>query len=192
LRNAVGLRYAGSEGEEFVPGRNNSLVLAAISKGHPGLSAAKAADLVEAATVCLDENGHRSGVRLTISGSQTSTPTLEFRAPTKRARRTHADLGEATEDGATAVAIAVSTRVTNYRVVERSRKGTGFDYWLGRRAGLFEARLEVSGILRGPARIERRIREKLHQMAPSDAGGFPGYAVVVEFSAPEARIVQKP
>lgn len=91
-----------------------------------------------------------------------------------------------------AVAIAVVTRITKHRVVLRSRKTTGFDWWLGPKAGVFAARLEVSGILNGPSKVRGRVQEKLDQMAPTDADGLPGYAAVVEFSTPQAVIVEKP
>lgn len=171
---------------------SDALVLASISHGHPGLTPEKAAALVQAAAVCLHENGHRSGVELSVVASPPHTHALEFESPTARARRAHADLQEATEDGAVAVAIAVVTRVTKHRVVLRARKGTGFDWWLGPRAGMFEARLEVSGILSGPGKVSVRVQEKLKQMTPTDDGGLPGYAAVVEFSTPQAVIAEKP
>jgi hypothetical protein len=172
--------------------QSDALVLASIAKGHPGLTLEKAAALVQAAAVCLHENGHRSGVALKVVASPPSAHALEFDAPTAKAKRAHDDLQEATEDGAMAVAIAVVTRVTKHRVVLRSRKGTGFDWWLGPRAGVFEARLEVSGILHGPGEVNGRVKDKLKQMTPTDAGGLPGYAAVIEFGTPQAAIVEKP
>ncbi|WP_266215483.1 hypothetical protein [Paraliomyxa miuraensis] len=167
------------------------IVLSALAEGQFGLSKAKADALVEAAEVCLHHNEHRNGVRLQISGRSSASHTLEFSSPSKAALRANADLREAVEDGATAVAIAVVTRTTDYRVVERSFRTTGIDWWLGRQDGVFEARLEVSGILKGPHRVGSRVQEKLEQMQQSDATGRPGYAAVVEFSAPEARIAEK-
>jgi hypothetical protein len=48
-------------------------------------------------------------------------------------------------------AILLMRALTGYTVIERSRKGTGFDWWLGTEDNLFQGkvRLEVSGILRG-------------------------------------------
>ena len=81
-------------------------------------------------------------------------------------------------------------------VVERSRKGTGFDYWLGEKDhdGLpFEgtSRLEVSGILTGTrAQVDSRIRQKKRQMNPTDHLA-PGFIAVVEFGTPIACVESK-
>ena len=171
---------------------SDALVLASIAKAHPGLTPEKAAALVQAATVCLNKNGHRSGVALKVVASPPCTHALEFDSPTAQAKRANADLQEATEDGAMAVAIAVVTRVTKHRAVLRSWKKTGVDWWLGPKAGVFEARLEVSGILNDPSEVSRRVKQKLKQMTPTDAGGLPGYAAVIEFGTPQAVVVEKP
>jgi hypothetical protein len=107
-------------------------------------------------------------------------------------QRAYRDMQEATELGACGVAILVVRDITGHTAVERSVKGTGFDYWLGSGdaadAGLEplerRARLEVSGILHGPAEIvEARVREKIRQTRRS-AGDYPAYVVVVEFGQP--------
>lgn len=94
--------------------------------------------------------------------------------------------------GACGVAILAARELTGYTVVERSVKGTGFDYWLGAVNSPDsqleplerKARLEVSGILHGATDIvEARIREKIRQTRRS-AGEFPAYIVVVEFHTP--------
>ena len=78
-------------------------------------------------------------------------------------------------------------------VVERSRKGTGIDYWLGDdvEQPYFQskARLEVSGIGSGnAATIRRRVKEKRDQTRPSDGTHQPAHIVVVEFSGPIAHV----
>lgn len=86
--------------------------------------------------------------------------------------------------------------VTNKVVVERSKKGTGFDYWLGDKdydglpfVGI--SRLEVSGILSGTKnQIESRIKEKKGQMTPTDHLA-PGFVAVVEFGTPIACVENK-
>jgi hypothetical protein len=79
-------------------------------------------------------------------------------------------------------------------VVERSKKGPGFDYWLGNEdedgEELFQrkARLEVSGILSGSRlQVQARVRQKKEQMKPSDRLA-PGYVAVVEFGTPIACV----
>jgi GrpB-like predicted nucleotidyltransferase (UPF0157 family) len=104
------------------------------------------------------------------------------------------DPEEATEYGAVAIAALLAKRETGHTVIERSRKGTGFDYWLGNDSGtLFQqkARLEVSGIRHGNERaVQGRVRMKLKQTEPSD-GSFPAYVVVVEFGTPLAEVRRK-
>jgi hypothetical protein len=80
-------------------------------------------------------------------------------------------------------------------VIERSWKGTGFDYWIGRRQGLLfqdKARLEVSGILSGDqTNISTRVRQKVQQTKRSD-GLLPAYIAIIEFGRPGAEIVWRP
>jgi hypothetical protein len=104
---------------------------------------------------------------------------------------------EATELGACGVAILVVKEATAKVVVERSKKGTGFDYWLGDTSddnGLPFAgasRLEVSGILTGTkSQIQSRIKQKKGQLAPSDHLA-PGFVAVVEFGTPIACVENK-
>jgi hypothetical protein len=101
---------------------------------------------------------------LTLSGESEATYRLKRLKVDKQMKRTHADTQEATELGACGVAILLVTSVTDYNVVERSYKGTGFDYWLTRQGSKnlsFDARLEVSGILDGSkAAIAARGKQK--------------------------------
>ncbi|MDZ8138567.1 MAG: hypothetical protein RM049_25205 [Nostoc sp. DedQUE04] len=87
--------------------------------------------------------------------------------------------------------------MTQFTVIERSRKGTGFDYWLGSEdeAGELpfqnQVRLEVSGIRKADDnRIRARVKQKIEQTNPSD-GEFPAYVIIVEFSRPLSFIVEK-
>ena len=85
-------------------------------------------------------------------------------------------------------------------VLERSRKGTGFDFWLGSldskgdRDLIFhnKMRLEVSGIRAGDDRsINNRVKQKISQTKQSDALSIPALIVVVEFGSPIARMFNK-
>lgn len=110
-------------------------------------------------------------------------------------RRCHNDLQEATERGACGIAIVLVQELTGKIVIERSKKGPGFDYWLGDSDDdlLFsgKARLEVSGILSGTAgQIEGRLKQKKDQIRPSDRLA-PGYIAIVEFGAPMAHVEVK-
>ena len=103
----------------------------------------------------------------------------------------------ATEQAAYGIAFMLIGKMTNFTVIERSRRGTGFDYWLGIKDETLElpfakkVRLEVSGIRRGDdSRIKARVKQKIEQTNLSD-GVLPAYIVVVEFSRPLSWIVQK-
>jgi hypothetical protein len=112
-------------------------------------------------------------------------------------RRTWNDLEEAVEHGAYGLAALIIAEHTHLEVVERSRKGTGFDYWLGQKGegggALFQhaARMEVSGIQHGDDKtIEARVRKKLEQTTRTD-GTLPAFIVVIEFSTPRVQVVTK-
>ena len=112
---------------------------------------------------------------------------------TAQAYRAWQDEEEATEYGASGIAILLANRILGYAVMSRSRKGTGFDYWLGRDTARppfqDEARLEVSGIRRGDATdVRKRVAEKRRQVA-SAPSSLPGFVIVVEFSEPLAKVV---
>jgi len=83
--------------------------------------------------------------------------------------------------------------LTNLKVIRRSPKETGFDYWLGKKDDNFpfqeKARLEVSGILKGSiSQINQRLKEKMEQTKQSDDLNLPAYVIIVEFSTPICKI----
>ena len=98
------------------------------------------------------------------------------------------------EFGAVAVAILLVKREVGYSVIERSRKGTGFDYWIGEESELpfaRKARLEVSGIRKGTTReVNARVNEKLKQIERS-GDSPPGYVIVVEVRNAPCRGAQE-
>jgi hypothetical protein len=64
---------------------------------------------------------------------------LSWTFPTAQARRTFGDLVFATERGASAVAISIVEVEFGLVVVARSRRPSGFDYWVGyERGNLFQ------------------------------------------------------
>lgn len=151
--------------------------------------------LANAAAVCMHSNGHVPGVHLAITGEYRRRLELSWDGPTHQVCRSYADLQEATEFGAAGVAIAALNRLGGFVVIQRSRKGTGFDYWIsryGEPAGpLFQncTWLEVSGILKGDdTKLQRRVRIKRAQV--SNGKCTTGRVAVVEFGAPRTRIVR--
>ncbi|HYV35337.1 MAG TPA: hypothetical protein VE988_06515 [Gemmataceae bacterium] len=156
------------------------------------LSPVGAQMMAEAAIVCLENQKHEKGIRLTVYGDITAKCSLHWSDSANVGQTSFwNDLDEATEYGATAVAVLLVGALRGYTVVERSRKGTGFDWWLGSDDELFQAkaRLEVSGILNGTIkRINARVKARLAQAARSIESALPLYVVVVEFGSPRARV----
>jgi hypothetical protein len=108
-------------------------------------------------------------------------------------KRCYNDPDRATELGACAVAILLIRDLTGLTTIEQSRRGDGFDYWLGSAEELsFQARLEVSGVRVGDdTAVRARVNQKLRQTHRSDASGLPAYVVVVLFSRPMAYVVTR-
>lgn len=159
------------------------------------MTAACGTVLAESAAVCLEDRQHQTGVELGAAGMRKDVFELLWQAVSEQQRRCHNDLQEATERGACGIAILLVQELTGKIVIERSKKGPGFDYWLGDSDDdlLFsgKARLEVSGILSGTAgQIEGRLKQKKDQIRPSDRLA-PGYIAIVEFGTPMAHVEVK-
>lgn len=171
-----------------------NLDLSSICAGMRGLLPSLGQLMVDAAGVCLLSNKHNSPVEVAVQGIVNERCNLNWVEPSQQARRSLADLQEATELGASAVGISLVFQFEKLEVVERSRKGTGFDYWLAKPGAdtyLFQgtARLEVSGILDGTdSEFRRRVKEKLNQTKRSDFTGLPAYVAVVEFGTPRSAL----
>ncbi|MCG8460716.1 MAG: hypothetical protein MI919_30910 [Holophagales bacterium] len=165
-----------------------------------------AAAMAEAAAVCLEEAGHQNGVpceRWLRRNGRPTKPTPEDSAELRwkpllsSAKASWNDLRAATEYGAYALAALQVYDHLDRVIVQRSRIGTGFDFWLGSPGAdpeqLFQkhGRLEVSGLLRGElAECQRRIKKKLEQIGPIGEN-LPGFVAVVEFGQPRSWAVEK-
>lgn len=157
-----------------------------------GLSPEVGGSLAQAGAVCLESQQHESGVELLFTGPITGRHPLHWEPPNEQARRTWCNEIDATESGAAGVALLLARRLLGYVATSRSRHGTGFDYWLGPDIDgdpiRDKVRLEVSGIRKGsPADITRRVRQKLSQMHRGGSA-VSGYAIIVEFGRPTARV----
>lgn len=108
--------------------------------------------------------------------------------------RTWKDQEEATELGAVCLAVQLALKMTDYTVIERSAKTTGFDCWLGAATDdelIFEkkARLEISGIFNGDSgSVNTRYKIKVKQTKQSDHSRLPAYIAIIEFSKPMAKL----
>ena len=159
-----------------------------------GLSSRLGAAMAEAASACLDDCGHGMPARLAVDGEEEGEFDLAWWAVDDQIRRTWADEPFASEQGAYGIAILVVREIRGLSVLERSRKGTGFDYWMGEATDLLftdKVRLEISGIRRGADHIvAARVKQKARQISAS-SGRLRGIVVVVEFSTPLARMVDQ-
>lgn len=166
-----------------------ALDLRKINRGFPGLTAARATSMHEAAAVCLVSNSHAPGANISIHGYLTKTDTLDWTPPNSQVHSAWSDLHEATEHGAYGVAALLVEELTSLTIMERARKKTGFDYWVGPKGTnmpLFQnkRRLEVSGILRGTqSMVTQRLNTKIAQVTgvPSP---LQALVVIIEFGAP--------
>jgi hypothetical protein len=151
--------------------------------------------MAQAAAICFERNEHTSGAVLRVDGRFQEEYMVTWSIVlTEAMRRFWNDPEEATEQGACGLAILLIRSLTGLTVLERSRKGTGFDWWLGEEDNLFQgkARLEVSGILRGSAsQLNKRMAAKKKQIERSDSSGLTAYIVVVEFSTPRAKVIER-
>ncbi len=174
-----------------------SLDLATLGEepGMPGLTRTAGAFLAEAAAVCFERCGHHEEFDLLVRGWTSLSCRLRRPSVGPQTIRAHADLQEATEHGACAVAILVTRKITGAQVLERSAKGTGFDYWIGEDESVpfrLRTRLEVSGILRGTkADVDHRVEEKCRQTERSDTMQLDALVFVVEFSRPLAKVTKR-
>ncbi len=169
-----------------------------LSAGMPALTSAMGGVLAEAAAVCLEDRGHSDPIQLHLKKIEVPQYLLTRPAVSEAMRRTHNDMERATEHGACGVAIILLRKLTGLTVVRQSKKGTGFDYWIGPEEDentlpfQTTARLEVSGILHGTAsQFASRVKKKLEQTKASDSTKLTAYAVVVEFGRPQAEVGER-
>jgi hypothetical protein len=183
------------ERNSWMPDQNGrvTLRLSSLRQGMPGLSPAWGSVLAESAAVCLEDQGHGMVSVLSVDGSFEETFLLERSVVDQQIRSSHLDEQEATEKGACGVALLVVRHLTGNVVLWRSRKGTGFDYWIApeESASIQSGeRLEVSGIRRGSeALVRARVTEKVRQAQRFQTAG-PALIAVAEFSQPRLRLVK--
>jgi hypothetical protein len=174
------------------------LNLQSLSQGLPAITPAFGAAIAEAGAICLTDEGHKPGVVLEVEGEFSTQFQLDWQPVTEQTRRCWNDEEYSTEQAAYGITFLLILQLTKFTIVERSRKGTGFDYWLGTQDLAttlpFQrmARLEVSGIRQGNrSQINARVKQKTEQTDASDAQGLPAYIIVVEFSKPISVIGAK-
>lgn len=161
-----------------------------------GMTPAVGNRAAEAAALCLESEGHFQGVTLEVAGDAPGAFELTWRGLHPNATNAWNDPDEATEAGASGVAVMVAKHQLGYDLYRRSRIGSGVDYELiesGSASGEPTAVLEVSGIRHGSrGRVRSRVAEKRNQAsrARETSKDTRIFAIVVEFGKPLAWIDQ--
>jgi hypothetical protein len=160
----------------------------------PGVTNHQAHVMAEQAEVCMAHNNHAPGVYCVVKESINSNLMVSWSISEdqERLKAGHADLQEATEGGATGVAIAYMKHAHDLVVISRSPKdGNGFDYFMAPRgSGTIlrskpTARLEISGVLEnGDVECRARLKEKSKQVKKGQLANTDAFAVVVGFKRP--------
>lgn len=175
---------------------SGNLDLNRLDCGLPGITPSWGGLLSEASATCLVSQNHDLGVEMDVLGPKKAQFKIYWNNKVQDQEfAAWNDEQELTEYGACGIAIMLVLELTGYTVIQRAKKGTGVDYWLGHKESNtpFEnsARLEVSGILKGGEKeVKGRVKKKIKQTEPSD-GLLPAFVVVVEFSKPLSHLVQK-
>lgn len=135
-----------------------------LKAGQPGVTKQVAAFLVQATVVCLELNGHQSGVILEVSGDYEEKFRLlwtdKIDAQTIRSWK---DLKETAEYGATAIALLLMLALKKLITIERLEQLEEADYSLRSvEVDKIDSLLEVSGLFKEtPSNtIKTRIRTK--------------------------------
>lgn len=163
----------------------------------PGWDTVWGSIFAQMASVCIESVGSGIESILEVNGNYSETILIVREILNDSARRFNADMQRSTEFGAYAISSLVVPELTGLTVIEASKKGTGFDFWLGAindTGPLFQrkARLEVSGILKGSQlALNSRVKQKTNQISPTDDTPYPGYISVVKFLSFEMILVKK-
>lgn len=164
----------------------------------PEISGIQCASYAEGCAVALEEQGHQPPIELLVDGDFSRRYALLWEKPSsKRGWKEPRDFAEA---GAIALAFHLTTRLTEYQVIEQAPIGKGgFDYYLGYKEdhpnydpdNFMNARLEISGTNKGIKELSNRVQKKLEQVKPSDSWNIPAYIAVTDFSKPVTFIKKK-
>ena len=168
------------------------LKLETLYKDMPPLTSACTQIRGEAGAVCLESQGHGKRCKLQVSGSFDEEFHLYKPEVTDPMRRSHNDEEKATEHGAEGVAFLLTLKLTKYKVIEQSRKGTRIDWWLGHKGKMLQnaARLECSGIRDGSEyQLRARASQKVERARLANTT-LPTYVCVANFNQPTAMVVE--
>ena len=170
----------------------NELKLSDIMQGLPGVSSIEGANLHENCVVELHRHRHISPTVLKVSSDNDCNFCIVWEDGfNTQLDRTYSDRQSSIERSAVCISILLALKLTDYTIIERSRKGTGFDYMLGDKDDVFfnpKARLEISGISEETRHntLNMRFEQKSRQTDVSDSTNMPAYISIVEFKTPQS------
>src|SRR3954451_20662675 len=97
-----------------------TISLSTLSEGMPGLTPAWGGVMAEAASVCLESQGHRVSVDLRIDGDFRDLWVVQRLAVSEQMRNAHRNGDTTTEHGAYGVALLTISRLTGETVLNQS------------------------------------------------------------------------
>lgn len=159
--------------------------------------------MLKNAIVCLESQGHQTGVKLSVKidsnedfeEEKAENTEYELFWSTKiKFPKNFKDKERTTDFGAMFIALLLIVKLGNdYDIIEASEKGTGYDFLLSKYDNLTEDRLEVSGIRKETKdnKVGTRTQQKIRQTNITDRTGNDAYIVVVEFSKPKSVFYHK-
>jgi len=168
-----------------------ALAVAELRQRHAGLDQGRAEMWCRTAAVALSRRHAPPAATRVDHGKRSEAVVLTWRRPDETTLASWADPAEATEHGAEAVAAVCIEATLGLVVVERARRGTRVDFYLGRIGDGLEraALLEVGGTDAGS--IAGVLRDKTAQ-ARQNPDQLPALAVAVRFREPRVMISDVP
>lgn len=168
-----------------------------IKKGLPGIAPAIGAYFYAAIVVTMHRLNHAEHLTMPLNGDNPKILDINWQDTfNDQLDRSFKEDSSMIDAAASGFSCLLAIEETNYTIVERGYKGSGFDYYLGYdNEPLFTkaARLEISGIKQENEgnTIEKRLRIKLKQTDQSDQEKLPAYVSIIEFSKPKAVFKKK-
>jgi hypothetical protein len=173
------------------------VVLDEIKLGLPGITKNIGCFLFEACIVTLNRHNHDcQGTIIKVSGdTKIDVKLIWENIFDEQMDRAWKNQLEATEHGAECIVVLLTLKLTDFTIIQRSRKGDGFDYWLGYKDDILfqnKARLEISGIYENNnIEVNKRYNVKLKQTEQTDNINLPAFIGIIEFSNPLAKFGKK-